>query len=161
MGNKLIILALVEAFWMFIAGVTIFNYKVARKSIIYSILVFGISTYVIRWVYETFNIPLGSHSILLMIIFIGCCLFILKLPFGKAIMMTYGSLTLIIIGEWLITVPLIEKFNMIIDINYYESWLGIGFSMAEHGVIILAWFIGLIRNYRKRERIFNQIEIEV
>lgn len=159
--NKLIILALVEAFWMFIAGITIFNYKVTKESTIYSILVFGMSSYGIRSMYEMFNIPLGSHSILLMIIFIGCCVFILKLPFGKSIMMTYGSLTLIILGEWLITIPLIEKFNIIIDENYYQSWLGIGCSMAGHSLIIVVWGICLIKNYRKRKNGFNQIEIEV
>lgn len=136
-GYKAILLYNIETFLMLYVGIQIFKLKVSKWRIFATMIVYGMSIYTVRGVYEYFGIPFGTHTIILLILFILYSIFICRIPMIQAISTGYIGYTLQVIGEWLITVPIINAIDGMVDQAFFDSWKGILIGLTAYTVLIL------------------------
>lgn len=60
---------IVEGFLMTMTGLRLFGYKTNVKILAAISITYGASIWIIRGVYQYYHIPLGSHSLILTVIF--------------------------------------------------------------------------------------------
>lgn len=152
LNYKLILLYIVETFFMLYVGISIFKIEVDRRRILYTMILYGISIYSVRNLYEVINIPLGTHTIILLGLFSLYTICVCKMSVIQAISTGYIAYTLETIGEWTITTYLINKCQLTVNAQFFESWQGIliGFTAYTFLVILTIFFWGRKKYVEKK-----------
>lgn len=156
---KLLVVNLIETFAMLYFGIHLFKLSVERRRIITTGILYALTIYTIRNIYEIFQIPLGTHSIIGLALFSIYCILICKLSIVEAIATAYVSFTLIIIGEWVITVPVLEKLGISGE-QLFNSWINIGVCLTAEIFLIIGIIICYIRRRKGKEAKITYIGIE-
>lgn len=151
---KVMVLNLVESFSMIYLGIYLFKLTVTPKRILGTGILYALSIYGVRNIYELFNLPLGTHSVILLGLFVIYCILICKLSVVQAVAIAYGSFTLIILGEWVFTAPLLSKLNLLVDQDFYSTWQGISVGLTANIFLVAATLIlYVIRTVEKCKRL--------
>lgn len=113
-------------------------------------VLYTLSIYAIRSIYNIFNIPLGSHIIILFILFVIYCWLIYKIPLIQSIAMAYVGYTLIFLGDWMFLAPLMTKLNLIVDENFFNTWGNIFVGLSSYTFTFLGSLVIFILKYRSK-----------
>ena len=155
----MIVIKLVESFASLYVGIQLFKLSVEKKKIIFTGVLYALTIYTIRNIYEIFQIPLGTHSLIGLALFSIYCILICKLSIVEAIATAYVSFTLIIIGEWVITVPVLGQLGVSGE-QLFDSWTSIGACLTAESFLIIGIIICYIRRRKGKEGQITYIGVE-
>lgn len=148
LSSKTLVLYSFDAFFMLYLGVNLFKYPVDKKRLASITVLYTLSIYIIRSIYNIFNIPLGSHTIILFILFVMYCCLIYKIPLIQSIAIAYIGYTLIFLGDWIFLAPLMTKLNLIVDETFFNNWSNIFVGLSSYTFTILGSLVIFILKYR-------------
>lgn len=147
LSSKVLILYFLDGFCMLYLGTNILKCRVEKSRLTYTALLYMLSIYLVRTIYSSFNIPLGSHIILLFVIFCIYCHMICKVSIIYSIVIGYIGYTLMFLGDWIFLAPLTQKLNLVIDAHFFNSWSNILIGLSSYTFSILGSLIFFITKY--------------
>ena len=127
---------IIQALLMVIAGVQFFDLKINSKQIIAVGIIFGLTIWLVRGAYSYLNIPLGTHTIILAILF---CI-IIKVATKTDIYYAFGislmSFCLVMLGVGVVALAI--KLNSLnLEQIMSNIWLNILFGHIENSILII------------------------
>lgn len=142
----LLFLHIVVAILMSITGLRLFGYKGELKTFIYIGIIQGTFVWLIRGLYYYFNIPLGTHTLILMLsLFILIKLFT-RVNWGIAFGSSLVSFSLAMIGGGLPGLVM-NYFNLNVNDIISNTWLHILIGYSETIFMIILLVINSITGF--------------
>ncbi|MFX0547968.1 hypothetical protein ACOAKC_01410 [Hathewaya histolytica] len=106
---------IIQSFLMVAVGYSIIGIKLDRRKIIGVTILNSICIMGVRSLYNKFNIPYGTHTIVLAIIYTLICKLITKENLINSLISTLISFSLIVVQELIVLLPIVYIFKVDID----------------------------------------------
>lgn len=135
---ELFIAAFIEGFFIVGAGLSIIGIRPKLATIAYMGATCALSIYGVRIVYETFPVPLGTHSFVLIALYVVIIKYIGKQNWAAAIVTPLISFLLINIGEGMILFNVIKLLGLSVnDILSRPGFRVLGAILTDIPLIIV------------------------
>ncbi|WIF94022.1 hypothetical protein [Caminicella sporogenes] len=137
----------IEGFFMAGAGLSLLGIKLKIKKLMHIAFIYSFFVFIVRKIYITFKIHLGTHAFILMFILGMLIKLIAKQNFLTGIIASLTSFLLLLWGEGVFLFPILNFFKIDIAI-LLNSKLGgtILAILISDIVLITGFFIGYILN---------------
>lgn len=138
---------LIESFLIVGAGLSIIGIRLKVQRLIIIALILGSLTYGIRMFYETYKIPLGTHTFIIIIILTVILKILTKQKLTTSIIAVLISYLLITLGEGIFMYNVFRLFNITMEdmlSNGNVRFLG---TMLTNIPLIIVFIIGYV--YKK------------
>ena len=127
---------IIQGLLMVIAGVQFFDLKINNKQIIAVGACYGLVIWLVRGVYSYYSIPLGTHTIVLAILFCIIIKIITKTPVYYAVGISLMSFCLVMLGVGVVAFAI--KLNSLnLEQIMSNIWLNILFGHIENSILII------------------------
>lgn len=142
----LFFLYMVQAFLVITVGLKFYNLKLETKKLLLGALTFGLIIWIVRKAYIYFEIPYGTHTLVLITLYALFLKLFFKLTFNYAIGMSLFGFTLILLGGNLVGY-IFEAFKISVEHVLSSPLLHTVFGNIENSFLLLALIIMRIFNF--------------
>jgi len=125
-----------EAVLLVYVGLALFNTKLSWPRLLAVSGAYGLCIWIIRSIYMIYEIPFGSHTLILTFLLILIIRFIGKVDFGISVGAALTGMTLILLGSWFSDF-VIQKLNLTWKQILNDLWLHVVFGYIEDVFLIL------------------------
>lgn len=132
----LFFLFMVQSVLMSLTGLRLFGINIKFRTVLLIGIIHGLAVWVVRGIYTTYEIPFGTHTIILMIVLVLLINILGKVKLGNALAVALVAVSLIMLGSALTDalVPLLKLDGKTILEN---TWLHILFGYMENVFLVL------------------------
>lgn len=141
---ELYISVAIESFFMVSVGLSVVNIRPKISKLAYLSIICGLTVFAVRLLYETYPIPLGTHSFILTILFTIILKYIGKQKWSTAFIAVLISFLLLTLGEGMIMYNVAKWANISSSDLLYKPgarFLGI---MLSNSLLITVFIISYI-----------------
>lgn len=140
----LFISVFVECFLIAGAGLSIVGIRLKVQKLLVLTLIFGFLTYGVRMFYETYNIPLGTHSFVIIIIFMIILKFFTNQKLTTSIIAVLISFLLITLGEAIFMYNVFRFFNIDMEDMLSNANIRTLGTLLSNIPLIIVFIIGYV-----------------
>ena len=142
MGNPSIIFLLFieEAALMVFLGLGLLGYRIPLRKLFVISIIQGILIYLTRSLYILFEAPIGTHSIILIFTMVLLLRYIAGISSGVALAATLLGVSIIGLGDSLLSIPLMERLADSAFVAFRENI----FKQVFYGYLSLTFLILLV-----------------
>ncbi|MDS1030261.1 hypothetical protein RDV78_07160 [Bacillota bacterium LX-D] len=131
---------MVQAYLIIATGVQLFNLKVNPKKLLLSVVISGLAIWLVRLLYVSFKLSLGTHTLVLLIALTLIIKMILKINFNYSLGITLSTFCLTMLGSGI--AGYISNINHIsLEYVINNVWLHILFGQIENMLLIIVLVI--------------------
>lgn len=117
-------------------GLRLFGYKCNLKLSMAIGMVYGAAIWIIRGLYQYYHIPLGSHTLVLTLIFFLLIKTIAKVSWGSALGIALVSSSLVMLGGG-ISIIIVQYFQLDVNNVLGNPWLHVLMGYTEIVFLVL------------------------
>lgn len=125
-----------EAVLLFYTGLAMFELKLSIPRLLCVAGLYSLCIWFVRGLYAMYNIPLGTHTLILVVLSILLMKFIGKVDWIFSVGAVLTGFSLILIGNWFINL-IIQQINLTWEHILGSVWLHILFGYLEDTFLIL------------------------
>lgn len=127
---------IIQAILMIVAGNSFFGIKKDLGRVLLAASLYGISIWLIRGLYDIYQIPLGSHTLILAFIFFVLVHLIFRQHWSYSLGITCFSLCLVMLGGGLVGLG-IKMSGLTVEYIFNNVWLHIIFGHLENTLLLV------------------------
>ncbi|SMB98659.1 hypothetical protein SAMN00808754_2472 [Thermanaeromonas toyohensis ToBE] len=132
----LLFLHIINAFLLSMTGLRLFGYRSSLRTLITLSITYGVAVWIVRGIYGHYHIPLGTHTIILTLIFSLLIRTIGKVNWGIALGAALVSSSLGMLGGG-ISILIIQFFQLSVTDVLSNPWLHVLIGHTENVFLVI------------------------
>lgn len=137
---------IVQGILMGIVGLRLFDFEINFKKIGLVGVIYGLAIWVVRGIYNYFDVPFGTHTFILMLIFLILVKVISKTNWNTALGATLVSSCLVMLGSAL-SGPVIQLFHLDVQDVLKNPWLYVAVGNIENVFLVAMLVINNVSGF--------------
>jgi len=121
---------------MILAGCYFFNVSVRKKQVLLAMILQSLAIWIVRSIYALKQIPYGSHTLILALIFCLVIYFVMRVNMLYSLAITSFSFSLIMLGGGLVGIG-VRWLGQSIEYVLNNTWLYIIFGQLENIFLVI------------------------
>ncbi|SHK34377.1 hypothetical protein [Paramaledivibacter caminithermalis] len=140
----LFISILIEGFLFAGTGLSIIGIRLDSKNLVFISCINSLAIYGVRTFYKIYKIPLGTHSFVIILLFIAILKFIGKQKLSTSIIAILISFLLVSVGEGILMYNVFKVFNITMEDLFDNSFIRLMGTIISDIPLIIVFIIGYI-----------------
>ncbi|ADG83489.1 hypothetical protein [Thermincola potens] len=137
----------VESCFIAYTGLSLIGIRIKLGKVIPVGVIHGVMVYLVRGLYKYFEIPFGTHTLILLIIMACLLTIFVRVRFGTAVTASLLGMVLLLLGE-MVTMPFFYKaMNMPVEQIWANPWTHILAGYVGDSLIMLAALFTTLTGY--------------
>ncbi|ATW27328.1 hypothetical protein [Candidatus Formimonas warabiya] len=131
---------MIQSLLMILTGLKFFSVKYKTKNVLVPVFVFGLVIWLVRKLYIYFQIPLGTHTLVLLVLFCVILRIFFRLNITYILGIAFLDFSLVMLGGGL-TVYFYKIFNVQPEFVLDHAWMHILMGQVENIFLIILLLI--------------------